>query len=291
LIFTTQMAKLIGAGRKSQTRRVVKPGETECRYKPGHSYALQVGRGKPATSRITVTEVRRERLGDIDLRDVKREGFRTTDDFRDYWRALHGRYDPDTTVWVISFQRGDHADRPRFLIAGAPQEAICRVMVTLSDGRKVPCGRSFGREFPDEPESCSLGHPKPGETDSDHGYTTNPARAMAGEGESPPASVLQRYAEHAAEKQKAKRAINADPVRKSIVTIEGELGVMRSTVTTKAQRALVRRMRNDAQKLACSLPTVLHSASASADSDPQGQAGAAVSSPAVASLDLDGEAA
>lgn len=114
MIFSVDMVRLIHEGRKTQTRR---PAHGECRYKPGRVYAVQPGRGKPATAHITIRDVRLERLGDITLRDAKREGFRTRDLFRDKWIELHGTYDPDLLVHVITFDCGDTTDRPRLLAA------------------------------------------------------------------------------------------------------------------------------------------------------------------------------
>jgi hypothetical protein len=119
VIFRPELARKIKEGKKTQTRRVVKG---ECRYKPGRSYALQTGRGKKASERITVMEVRQEKLEEITLRDARREGFRTTADFKDYWTDLHGSFEPEQLVHVISFELGDHTDTPRLLAArpGAP---------------------------------------------------------------------------------------------------------------------------------------------------------------------------
>jgi hypothetical protein len=117
MIFRPELAKKIAAGEKTMTRRPVKDGEKDCRYKPNRVYAVQPGRGRPANSQITVTEVREERLGDLSLRDAKREGFRTTQAFVDYWSALYGHYDAEQLVWVISFVKGDATDTPRLLAA------------------------------------------------------------------------------------------------------------------------------------------------------------------------------
>lgn len=122
MIFKPELAKLVMQGRKSMTRRPVKPGEKHCRYQAGKSYALQPGRGKQAAGRLTILEVRREALGAISLADARREGFRTTQDFKDYWAAMYGRFDALAEVWVISFVKGEQTDEPRFLAArpGAP---------------------------------------------------------------------------------------------------------------------------------------------------------------------------
>jgi hypothetical protein len=113
VIFRSELAKLILQGRKSQTRRVATA--KTCRYHTGRSYSVQPGRGKSAVGRITVTDVRLETLGEINLQDARREGFQTRDEFFDYWRDLHGGVNFDLLVWVISFRLGDLSDRPRLL--------------------------------------------------------------------------------------------------------------------------------------------------------------------------------
>ena len=115
MIFRPELVKKIGAGTKTMTRRPV--NAPHCRYRLNHVYSVQPGRGKPGTIQITITEVREERLGDLSLRDAKREGFRTTQDFIDYWRGLYGSYDAEQMVWVISFVKGDATDTPRLLAA------------------------------------------------------------------------------------------------------------------------------------------------------------------------------
>lgn len=120
MIFRPELAKLIKQGKKTQTRRIATT--KICRYAAGKSYAVQPGRGKAAMCRITVTGVRMERLGDLTLKDAKREGFVTTAEFFDYWRALHGSANPDLLVWVFTFALGDHTDAFNLLAArpGAP---------------------------------------------------------------------------------------------------------------------------------------------------------------------------
>jgi len=90
MIFKPELVKKIQAGTKTMTRRPVRPGEKSCTYEEGHSYAVTPGRGKLAVLRITVTEVRREHVGQINLRDARKEGFRTTGEFFDYWHRLYG---------------------------------------------------------------------------------------------------------------------------------------------------------------------------------------------------------
>lgn len=125
MIFQPDAILLIRERRKTQTRRPVKPGETRCRYHTGRIYSAQPGRGKPGEIKITIMSVRQERLGDITQQDVQREGFRFAGQFRDRWTELHGHFDPDQLVWVITFAHGDRRDQfdvPRLLTPRATRE-------------------------------------------------------------------------------------------------------------------------------------------------------------------------
>lgn len=65
------------------------------------------GRVVSTSMYVTVTEVRREPLGNIDRKDARREGFTFVPQFEDRWRRLYGNYDPGQEVWVITFTLGD----------------------------------------------------------------------------------------------------------------------------------------------------------------------------------------
>jgi hypothetical protein len=105
--------------------------------------------------------------------------------------------DRDRDLWLISFVVGDQplVDPPRFPASGSPREAVCQITVGKDDrGRPVLCGCAFGREFPDEPERCHRGHPKPTATESDvdHGYVSSASRAVRDIGEAVPAKEQER---------------------------------------------------------------------------------------------------
>lgn len=118
MIFKPELAKKVAAGSKTMTRRPVKDGEQECRYRAGRVYGVQLGRGKSTSFPITITEEpRREALAAITFKEARREGFRTREEFIDYWTELYGDFDPDQEVWVISFVKGDATDRPHLLAA------------------------------------------------------------------------------------------------------------------------------------------------------------------------------
>lgn len=117
MIFDTYHIELIARGKKTQTRRVVKAGETEgwdgyvrsinevytrrllklatedtpletyrLKWQVGRDYAVCPGRGKPCAVvngkplRIRITGIRREKLNDISPDDVRAEGVRHDQD-------------------------------------------------------------------------------------------------------------------------------------------------------------------------------------------------------------------
>lgn len=104
MIFKPELVEKILAGEKTETRRLVKPGQIECRYVPGKDYALQPGRRRKAVGRIAITNVHKAKLGEITQEGALREGFPTVRAFLDYWRRLHGGVDPEQEVWVIQFE-------------------------------------------------------------------------------------------------------------------------------------------------------------------------------------------
>lgn len=137
MIFKPKLARLIIRGKKTETRRPVRWVATDdvegmttadrkknprsyvdadypnkalvpCRYQVDHDYALQTGRGKAAVEGIRLLVVavssEPERVGDLTLEGAIAEGFRTRQEFFDYWAELYGECDPETLVWVIRFK-------------------------------------------------------------------------------------------------------------------------------------------------------------------------------------------
>ena len=112
MVFTPEAVRRIAQGKQTMTRRLVK--SSSCPQKVGRVYQAQPGWARKGIHHITITDVCRERLGDISLPDARREGFRTRADFFEDW-AKQRTLDHDEMVWVISFVLGDQADRPRLL--------------------------------------------------------------------------------------------------------------------------------------------------------------------------------
>jgi hypothetical protein len=75
MIFRPELTEKVLSGEKTETRRPVKEGETECRYVAGRDYAVQTGRRRRSIGRIAVTDTRKEKLGEITHEAAVREGF------------------------------------------------------------------------------------------------------------------------------------------------------------------------------------------------------------------------
>jgi len=100
-LFKRKHVELILQGRKTQTRRI-------------HSHEWKLGRvygvrdklfGKPV-ARIMVIRKFRQRLGDISLEDVRKEGYSSLEEFQRAWEEVHGPggWKPDLIVTVYEFK-------------------------------------------------------------------------------------------------------------------------------------------------------------------------------------------
>jgi len=197
VIFKPELVDLIKQGKKTMTRRPVKPGERQCRYRDRGVYALQPGRGQHADGKITIIAVPRiEHLGEISIKDARREGFTNVMEFLAYWRGLYGSVDRDQEVWVISFTYGDLRDTPRYL-AAAPPSQFCNAT--------LPSGRRCRRAFADNQSVCRCGALRPEESEDDHGYTTRRAKALPGELEVIDPELQERFTKEARDRPRQSR--------------------------------------------------------------------------------------
>ena len=109
MIFKYTWLKVVD-GTKTQTRRLVKPGEKLMqmeRYSGGYTplwvenakqkrvytvgtyFAVQPDRGRVALARAFLTDIRREDVRNISDEDVKAEGYAQIDEFFKAWCAMH----------------------------------------------------------------------------------------------------------------------------------------------------------------------------------------------------------
>jgi hypothetical protein len=53
---------------------------------------------------IRITRKFYQRLGDISLEDVRKEGFQSLDEFKHTWESIHGVWQPDLIVIAYEFE-------------------------------------------------------------------------------------------------------------------------------------------------------------------------------------------
>jgi hypothetical protein len=137
MIFRAEIARKIARGEKTMVRRPVNGRTTDqfglCRVKVGRRYPVEYAEESQVSSAdrkvrqvnhlawLVVTEVRRERLGDVNAEDAAREGFvrkgfGQVDLFRQDWVEHHGQFVAELEVWVIAFDV--EPEMPMYLTSG-----------------------------------------------------------------------------------------------------------------------------------------------------------------------------
>jgi hypothetical protein len=106
---------------KTQTRRVIKPGEQALRGKNnriltvldtngrekwsvGKTYSVQPARAKAGVACIIIRSIRSEAVTRISTSDAKSEGFSSRQEFLAAWKAIHGENMLNCRVWIITFE-------------------------------------------------------------------------------------------------------------------------------------------------------------------------------------------
>jgi hypothetical protein len=103
VIFPARHAHLVISGKKTQSRRPRKPEHVRPPMRAGKSYPVSSGLGKPSIGRIEILAAIEQDLGDITFEDARAEGFKSRDDFFNWWRSFYGNADPSLPVWTYVF--------------------------------------------------------------------------------------------------------------------------------------------------------------------------------------------
>jgi hypothetical protein len=146
LFLRQQLARAILAGRKTQIRVPIRPGQERCSYEPGHSYVVQARRGGEQLARVLVTDVREELLHEISEPDVHRMGFGSRRELFEAWWEEYREgpgYEPPyipIRVSVLEIER-DRSHRPHLLAAH------------IIAGKQGPYTENWHNALPEEPEA------------------------------------------------------------------------------------------------------------------------------------------
>ena len=97
-IFKKKHIDLVLEGRKTQTRRSHKS-----EWKVGKTYSVRARRFEKGIAKILILRKFRERLGDISLQDIRKEGFSNIWEFKAAWEEIYGSWDPEQLVTAYQF--------------------------------------------------------------------------------------------------------------------------------------------------------------------------------------------
>jgi len=98
-LFKRKHIKKILEGKKTQTRRIHKHT-----WKVGKVYSIRDRWFSKPQGHILIIRKFRQRLEDISLEDVKKEGYNSLREFRRVWEEIHGSWDPEQVVTVYEFK-------------------------------------------------------------------------------------------------------------------------------------------------------------------------------------------
>jgi len=99
LVFKKDNLEKILQRRKTQTRRT---SRNELRV--GKVYPIRCRYFEKAKVKVLITRKFKQRLGDISLKDVRKEGFDSLEEFQAYWTRIHGSWNPNLIVTVYEFK-------------------------------------------------------------------------------------------------------------------------------------------------------------------------------------------
>jgi len=99
-LFKRKHLRKILRGEKTQTRRIHKHT-----WKLGKIYGIRTSWFRKSEGYIKIIRKFRQKLGDISLEDIKKEGYSSLEEFRRAWEEINGlgSWDPDLIVTVYEF--------------------------------------------------------------------------------------------------------------------------------------------------------------------------------------------
>ena len=106
-LFKPELLEKILQGQKIQTRRI-----HAVRLREGHIYGIRCSRFEKSRAHIRILRATQQRLGDITLEEIQKEGFRNIWEFRDAWLKIYLRWNPDEIVTAYEFETVKEREKP-----------------------------------------------------------------------------------------------------------------------------------------------------------------------------------
>lgn len=99
VLFKRRLLELVLQRRKTQTRRIQKQ-----ELAVGRTYGIRSTWFEKPKAYIRITRKFYQKLGEISLEDVRKEGFQSLDDFKHAWENIYGEWTPEQTVIAYEFE-------------------------------------------------------------------------------------------------------------------------------------------------------------------------------------------
>jgi len=100
MLFKRHHIRKILEDRKTQTRRT-----SRYKYKIGSRYSIRDRWFGEPQGHVIIKRRFEQRLGEISLEDVRKEGYDSLEEFRKAWIEINGSWDPEKIVTVYEFKR------------------------------------------------------------------------------------------------------------------------------------------------------------------------------------------
>jgi hypothetical protein len=98
-IFKRRLLALVLQGTKVQTRRI-----SRRMWTVGKAYGIRDRWFTKPQGHILITRRFKQRLAEISLDDVRKEGFQSMGEFQEAWTKIYGSWNPEQTVTAYEFK-------------------------------------------------------------------------------------------------------------------------------------------------------------------------------------------
>lgn len=99
MLFKPELLEKVLQGHKTQTRRT-----NGNNLHPGQTYGVRTNYYEKSRGHIRILRATQQRLGDISLEEVQKEGFKNIWEFREAWLKIYLRWNPDEVVTAYEFE-------------------------------------------------------------------------------------------------------------------------------------------------------------------------------------------
>lgn len=108
MMFDLLCVFLIHRQGKWQTRRKYNPNRRPAI--PGQVHKIKIDRTKDVYGYIEILKVYPQKFGDITHFEATAEGFKSVEEYKEYFQKVNGPHNDDDLIWVVTFRKIDSLD-------------------------------------------------------------------------------------------------------------------------------------------------------------------------------------